>query len=80
MYIHIYIRTYIHTYIHTFISTYRPLRTPMRTSSVGIVDHGLLFEGFLICASYASYWAIFEGELLFEGWATFRGFTIFIFC
>ena len=43
--IHSYIYTYIHTYIHTFISTYRPLRSSMRTSSVGIVDHGLLFEG-----------------------------------
>ena len=45
IYIHTYIHTYTNTKIHTFISTYRPLRMPMRTSSVGILDHELLFEG-----------------------------------
>ena len=34
----------------------------MRTSSVRIVDHGLLFEGgSYLCYSYSTYWAIFKG-------------------
>ena len=33
----------------------------MGTSSVGLVDHGLLFEGAIICASYSTYWAIIRG-------------------
>ena len=40
----------------------------MRTSSVGIADHGLLFEGAIICASYSKYWTIIRWGLLFGGW------------
>ena len=52
--IHAFIQRHIHKYIIVYITF---CKTPTCSSSVGIVDHGLLFEGggVIIHASYSIY-------------------------